>query len=609
MPRMTPSGGRIADPVPRTTTPPDAGPAIPLHHSDAATGAPPRALVVAVAALLVLGVLPALASGGYSVTFPVNDPGAGAKAAASVLPPPVRASASTNAAPSSGGPRERSPGSVGPASAFNGTEPAPMGIADLGQVPGGGYDSYASTSFKGTIAIDSLSAHNASIPLESAKISFQLNAFLRFAYGGETFVYWVQDVLEVNTSSNVVDFFDNIWNSTSTSANSSAPRLYDSSVTGGGSIESYGNETYYADGASCALAGACATLSYPSTVLLQLNTSTSVSGRPQVSFLLDDAGGVHTFDLATFAFATGATDFQGFFVNSQLRSTCHCYGDVELVAGGPDSGYQTALSGTTSVELALDRWNGGNFEDVPDAYNHGEATAEGLSNVRVVLGADALGEPAAVLSNAPGPFGSLWGSGTVSVVGVSVVTGHSDGDLEVNDTPVAFVAQFVEITLLPGVYNLSVVSVSTYPLGPETLVPGEILTLEVGAEPVVFVPSGLGALQVWSVTLNGQTLNGTGILTFGEVVGIYSFSVGALSGRSPSPGGGSVNVTATGATVAIQWTSNQTGILAELEAILELKLGPVPLWAILLFLVVLGAIGAVLARRPPSRTQFVLPPE
>jgi hypothetical protein len=484
-----------------------------------------------------------------------------------------------------------------------------MGVADLGQVPGGGYDAYTSASFKGTIAIDSLSAYNASIPTESAKISFQLNAYLRFVDGGETFTYWVQDVLEVNTSSDAVDFFDNIWNSTFTSANSSAPRLYDSSVTGGGSIEAYQNETYYADGASCALHGACATLSYPSTVLLQMNTSTSGSGQPVVSFLLDDAGGVHTFDNATFAFATGATGFQGFFVNSQLRSACHCYGDAELIAGGPDSGYQTALSGTTSVELSLDRWNGNNFEAVPDAYNHGEATAEGLSNVRAVLGSDALGEPAAVLSNAPGPFASLWGPATVSVVDVSVVTGHSGGDLDVNGSPVAFASQFVELTLLPGVYNLSVVSVSTYPLGPETLAAGEELTLEVGSEPVVFVPDGLSALQVWSVTLNGQTLNGTGNLTFGEAVGSYTFSVGALSGYSSSPGAGSVNVTVTGATVGIKWTSTQTGLLSELESILELKLGPVPLWAILLVLVILGAIGAVLARRPPSRTRFVLPPE
>ncbi len=483
-----------------------------------------------------------------------------------------------------------------------------MGIADLGQVPSGGYDAYTSTSFRGTIAIDSLSAYNASIPSESATISFQLNAFLRFTYAGQPFTYWVQDVLEVNTSSKNVDFFDNIWNATYTSANSSPSKLYNSSVTGGGTIESYQNETYYADGANCALSGACATVSYPTNILLQMNTNKSLSGQPDVSFLFENGGGIQTFDLATFAFASGATGFQGFFVNSQLRSACRCFGDVELVAGGPDSGYQTALSGTTSVELGLDRWNGNNYEAVPDAYNYGEATAEGLSDVRVALGTDALGEPTAVLSNAPGPFGSLWGPETVSVVGLSLAS-SSGGNLTVNGTPVAFAFHFVELTVLPGEYDLSVVSGTTYSLGPETLVAGEDLTLEVGAEPVVFVPEGLAALQVWSVTLNGQTLNGTGNLTFGEVVGNYSFSVGALSGYSSSPGSGSVNVTVTGATVAIKWTSGQTSFLSEIESILELKLGPVPLWGILLFLVILGAIGAVLARRPRGRTRFVLPPE
>jgi len=49
--------------------------------------------------------------------------------------------------------------------------------------------------------------------------------------------------------------------------------------------------------------------------------------------------------------------------------------------------------------------------------------------------------------------------------------------------------------------------------------------------------------------------------------------------------------------------ASTSSVAGEIETILELKVGPVPLWGILLLLAIVGGVGAAVARRPPSRTR------
>lgn len=64
-----------------------------------------------------------------------------------------------------------------------------------------------------------------------------------------------------------------------------------------------------------------------------------------------------------------------------------------------------------------------------------------------------------------------------------------------------------------------------------------------GACGVVFAETGLPLGTLWSVTLGASTQNSTvGNITFAEENGTYSFTVGSMSGYSPTPPSGSVRV-------------------------------------------------------------------
>ena len=87
-----------------------------------------------------------------------------------------------------------------------------MGITDFGQTSGGTV-SYNTSSFEGSAAIHSLVVCASSSPCGSTQLGFQLNTVLGFEDGGNWYVYWIQDVMVVDTGSkSVIAFEDNIWN-------------------------------------------------------------------------------------------------------------------------------------------------------------------------------------------------------------------------------------------------------------------------------------------------------------------------------------------------------------------------------------------------------------
>ncbi len=488
-----------------------------------------------------------------------------------------------------------------PLSVANGTEPAPMGLADFGRGAGGAAVPYFSTSFLGTAAIQSLTTLNASLGSESANVSLQLNAFVLFSYGGATYVYWTQVVLELNTTSHAATFFDNVWNATSTPY----PVLAASALSGSGTFTTYVNDIYYGYGAPCSLPGACTVLVYPRTVSLRLNATLSSGGTPEVSFAFEDGFGFQTFDTVSFLFAANVTGFEGFVVNPTLvgPSCARCVADAELVLGGPSSGYQTSLLPPSALTLGLYRWNGHNYEAVRDASNYGVATAEGVSGAGETVASRPDGEPLAQVVASTGTLGSLWSSGSIASVEISVATGTSGGTLEINGTAATrFVGTSVELTLLPGTYDLTVISGSSaYPLGPVNLSAGMQLTLQVGGLPVVFVPAGLPIGTPWTVTLNGTVLTGTGNLTFGEQPGSYNYTISPLSGYTSSPSNGNLTVGTPGANLTVQWSKNQGSWLDDIKAFFLTPVGPVPAYTLFLALGAGILIAAGVARRLRKR--------
>ncbi len=479
---------------------------------------------------------------------------------------------------------------------------APLGLADLGSSAA---SSFSTLGLRGTVRINSLATYNASLASGSARASVQLNAFLVFENGSQVYDYWVQNVFEIDTSTNHGYFEDNVWNASSP-VNST---LDGYALRGNGTVTSSSDGAYYADVAAAALPGAYPVLVYPATVELLLNASLDTSFHPVVRVSFADPVGAAVFDTITFPFVRITTGFSGFEVNAgrlSLFSCPRCIGDAELVVGGPYGGFQTALSGPTDVLFSLERWGGHNYESVPDAVDYGVATAEGIANGAVSMTPLAGGVPGAELTEGTVSKRSLWSASDLSLVTVSVGTTSAGGVAQVNGKSVPFTGGRVDLVVVPGTYNLTFqVGLQTYGYADLLLTAGEIETLEVGALPLVFVPVGLPADVPWTVNVGNQTLRGTGEITFGVANGTYNFSVPDLAQYLASPSAGAVSVNGSIYYQNISWTARPASWESELISLLELPLGPVPLYVILAALTALGIAAGLLGRRrrrPPHRT-------
>lgn len=547
-------------------------------------------LVVAMVVLMVLPNSPSAPGrpGFASAAAPVLSAGlAGTRAA---VPPELPALASTGEPPSV------------PVTALASTVSAPLGIADLGSSPS---SSFSTLGLRGTVRITSLATNNASLGSGTARASVQMNAFLVFENGSQVYDYWVQDVFELDTSTGHGYFEDNVWNASSP-VNSTLDGF---ALRGNGTVTESSDGAYYADVAAAALPGAYPVLVYPATVELLLNASLDTSHHPVVRVSFADPVGTAVFDTITFPFVRITTGFSGFEVNAgrlSLSSCPRCVGDAELVVGGPYGGFQTSLSGPTDVRLSLERWTDHNYASVTDAVDYGVATAEGLANGSVSRVTLAGGLPGAELTEGTISKQSLWSASDLGLVTVSVGTTSAGGVAQVNGQSVPYSGGRVDLVLVPGTYNLSfTVGLQTYGYADLLLTAGEIETLEVGAIPLVFVPVGLPPDVAWTVALGNDTLRGTGEITFGVANGTYNFTVPDLTRYLASPSSGAVLVNGSAFYQNISWAARPASWESELISLLELPLGPVPLYVILAALTVLGVAAGLLGRRrrrPPHRT-------
>jgi hypothetical protein len=460
-------------------------------------------------------------------------------------------------------PRARTSFQVNPY-AYYSSEPAPMGIADFGVDPssGAGY-TYNTTQFVGTVNTSSLTVLNYTNVGEIDQLSIQLNVVLVVNGSGGQYQYWIQDVAFLNTTSNLIEFIDNVWNMSSSGAYTTG-----TDITGNGT----GYYGWYYDIAGSYLTGNDITLTYPSTFQLRVVSSTNAHGYPTVAFEYNDTGAWETYDNIIVAFAQGYYD-QGFVVNGTAYNPFGLYDDAELILGGPGGGSQTTLQ-RSHLGLTLDYWNGHNLQPVVNAYNFGSDTAEGINHVVDQGGfLPANGTLYGVLSKGgTHGLGTLYDHGFDSLLNVS--SPLAAGLVVLNGTVEAsFIGNDANLTIAPGTYDLQLETPTGSSYASETIVVPAGAYVPVvfgvrGSYAVTFKETGLTTGTPWSVTLGANVSRSAGtVINLLEVNGTYPFVVSPIAGWTAAPWSGNFTVNGQAVTVGIAWTRvtypvtfNETGL-------------------------------------------------
>jgi hypothetical protein len=447
-------------------------------------------------------------------------------------------------------PRAHAGAQVNP-NAYYTSEPAPMGIADFGVDPatGAGY-TYNTTQFDGTVTISSLSVLDYSNTGEIDQMSIQLNVVLVVSGSGGTFEYWIQDVAFLNTTSNLIQFIDNVWNMSSSGAYTTG-----TDITGNGT----GFYGWYFDVASSALPGNDIYLTYPTSFQLRVVSSTTLAGVPSVAFEYNDTGTWETYDNILVAFAGGYNN-QGFVVDGTTYNPFGLFNDAELILGGPGGGSQTSDHGS-SLALTLDYWNGHNLQPVVNAYNFGSDTAEGIDHV-VDRGRDwtTNGSLFGLVTNGTGRgLGTLYDHSFDSLVNVS--SPLSAGLVLLNGTVVtSFVGNDANLTIAPGAYDLALETPggSAYASEPIVVPAGAYVPIVfgvAGSYAVTFKETGLPAGTPWTVTVGANASHSSGTtIALLDRNGTYGFAVSPIAGYVASPWSGNFTVAGQTVTVPITWT-------------------------------------------------------
>jgi hypothetical protein len=381
-----------------------------------------------------------------------------------------------------------------------------------------------------------------------------LNANLYLQLGSVVYVYWVQDVAILNSSSGHIVFEDNVWNSSAPGAG-----LTSSSLQGNGSIATSGSSTYYYDFAAPTLPGNQAILTFPTNVTLEV-VAYVTDGGPEVTFEYNDGLGWQTYDNVLFPSATAFTDY-GFLVDGFAYEPNGLYYDAELIMGGPGGGAQTNIS-KTNIVLFLEYWNEHNFQEVQNAYNFGSDTEEGLNN-GLSSGHYYVnnGSLFATVTSTLGGLGAIYDRTFVGIVNIS--TPLSSGELYINGTDYGpFVWDEVNVTIAPGTYTFAVYSNGVLIASKLASVGrGQYISLRIGYGAlfeVTFTETGLPSGTQWSIELGPNTMNSTlSSIIFTEPNGSLAFTVGAVAGFLVNRSSGSIQVTGESVFIDLAWTQRQ----------------------------------------------------
>lgn len=296
-----------------------------------------------------------------------------------------------------------------------------------------------------------------------------------------------------------------------------------------------------------------------------------------------------------------------------LTANTNYYLNVETASGSPTWGYSS--SPTTQLHATQDYWYSGstlyNDNSYPNIFTVGYQapaaphysvtfTESGLTagtSWSVTLGGTTLSSTTSSItfSEADGSYsytiGNVAGytvaptSGTVTVNGANVNTAVTYTALptySVTFTESGLSGQSWSVTLggstkssttssisfsePDGSYSYSIGSVTGYTASPSSgsvTVSGaavsQAITFTQNTYTLTFTESGLPSGTSWSVTAGSSTLSSTtSTISFTEVAGTYSYSVGTVVGYSSSPSSGSVTITSSNQNVGITFTSTAT---------------------------------------------------
>jgi Thermopsin len=430
-------------------------------------------------------------------------------------------------------------------------EPAPMGIADFG-VTGVGAGShayeYATSSFLGTAAVDSMNLAIGSGATPDTLVAFELNAVIVLRLGGQNYSYWIQNGLHVNTTTDEYTIGGAyVWNFSSPGAH------FSSSEVRGNASSVLSGDTYYFIPTGCTFPGECSTIAFPATLEGRINLTES-GGFPALTYAYNLGSGWVTYDTVSFLHMADAA-LEGFVVNGFAPTpyATQLYYDAEwdwVGAGGGSSGKDRG----SDLDLSLQFWNGHNYQAVPSAWDFGGDTGESSYNVTDSLDvSDAAGSPYAHLASGSGTLGVLYNQTSVGFLNVTT-PGVSAGTLLVDGAPTAFNASVANLTLAPGTYTVSLAGFSNA-TERVTIAPGETHALDLsGAGWTSFTETGLPAGTAWRLTIDGVNRSSTApTLAFNLPNGTYSILYGAVAGYVRNSDDPTSVLVPTSGSLAIVW--------------------------------------------------------
>ncbi len=451
---------------------------------------------------------------------------------------------------------------------FISSQPAPVGIADYGIGPGGVPYNYTTNSFLGTTAISSISTNGSG----GSAFTVQENVVLSFGSGSTAYSFWIQDVAFVQSSyggaTPYVEFIDNVWNMSSGSA-----AMHNSTISGNGTVSNSTGGPFYYDVAGSSLPGNNINIGFPVTIQLKVVSYTS-GGAPAVSFQYNDGYGWVTYDNTIFKFAPSPSYDSGFFVTGSYYNPYGTFWDAELILGGPGGG-SSSTDYQSNIHMALDYWNGHNYQAIRNAYNFGSDTAESINDVVTTPSYEKPNGtlyPDYTAAASGSALGTLYMSNQVSTINI-----HSpvaSGDLYVNGTLVTyFTGNDVNITLEPGSYLFAIhyANGTFYSSILENLTAGEFLSISLGAYKVTFTETGLPAGTAWSLDVGGNTLTTTAsALVMGASNGTYNYTISTANkdwkptayAGTITVSGSDMNVTITFQPVLFSLVFRETGLTA-----------------------------------------------
>ncbi|MHB1638169.1 MAG: thermopsin, partial [Thermoplasmataceae archaeon] len=430
-------------------------------------------------------------------------------------------------------------------------EPAPMGIADFGIGPHGVPYEYNTSAFMGTIKITKFLAYNASLGVYGDNnITFQLNTIYSFVDSSTLYNYWIQDVYAFNTSTHSITVEDNVWNW----SNPVDQNLTSSTLSGNGTIclgsAPSGNVYIDAPVASSALPGLGSTISYPSTLKLMVNSSSTTAGLPEVAFKYNIGNGWVTYDNVIFKFAKNVNANYGFVVNGNVSTLNGYYYETDLILGGPGGGTGNIVK-TARMNMSLKYWNGHNYQSVQNAYDFSGNTGETIANVTASMYVNKTSGLVCSSLNNSGSLSSETDYATQVIFqndnlsSINIENQLGGGKLIVDSITYNFTGNDVNITLNPGSYNVNLeTSSGTSELsGTYTLSKGEILHLSVSTYLASFYENGLPSNTQWGVTINSVTYASyKNNITIPLADGTYSYSLNKVYAYTPSAGSSSFTI-------------------------------------------------------------------